>query len=93
MRHMRSVILTHIICEINLKNVICLVSDDDYEAQTDFLTFPPGTTSVSVPLENIDNGINEELEFFSAVLSTPTNGLLLGTNINANVFIVDDDGK
>ena len=48
---------------------------------------------MNIPFEIVDNIISEELEYFEAVLSSPTNGLLLGTNYTSTVNITDNDGK
>ena len=48
---------------------------------------------MKLSFEIFDNIINEEHENFEAVLSSPTNGLLLGTNYTSTVNITDNDGK
>ena len=73
--------------------IIYVVSDQDYEAQTEDLIFPTGTTTAYLSLGNLDNINNEDLESFSANLSSPTNGLSLGMNVTATVYIMDDDCK
>ena len=57
------------------------------------MTLEAGTTQINIPFEIFENIINEELENFEAVLSSPTNGLRLGTNYTSIVYITDNDGK
>ena len=47
--------------------------------------------TVSVPTVNDDT--NEQLEEFSAQLSNPSVGLMLGSNISAQIDIEDNDRK
>ena len=57
------------------------------------LTFPRFVTTVTPSLGNFDNNINEVTEYFSANLTSPTNGLSLGRDNFATVEIIDDDCK
>ena len=57
------------------------------------LTFPPFVTTVTPSLGNLDNDVNELTEYFSAKLTSLTNGLSVGTDFSATVKIIDDDGK
>ena len=71
-----------------------MFSDDDFVRQIErILTFPPGTTAVTFAFGNLDDDINEGLESFSAELSSPKNGLILGIIFTARVDIIDNDGK
>ena len=76
-----------------MQTCIVCYSDNDFVEEPEVLTFPPLMTTATPSLGNLDNDINEELEYFSAELSSPTNGLLVGTNNTATVEIIDDDGR
>ena len=60
---------------------------------TQELIFEMDTTNYSVPLGNFNDNINEELEFFRAVLSSPSSGVLKENSTTATVAIVDNGGK
>ena len=60
---------------------------------TQELIFEMDTTNYSVPLGNFNDNINEELEFFRAMLSSPSSGVLKENSTTATVAIVDNGGK
>ena len=72
------------------KHIICVVVDEDYEELSQVLTFEIGAINLSVPLGVLGDNINEELEFFSALLSSPNRG---DVDSPASVAIVDNNGK
>ena len=72
---------------------MCIVSDNDFVEEPEVLTFPPFMTTVTPSLGNLDNDVNELTEYFSAKLTSLTNGLSVGTDCSAAVKIIDDDGK
>ena len=57
------------------------------------MTFEAGTIEKEVPVNIIDDRINELSHYFQAELSSPTDGLALGTYIISSVTITDNDGK
>ena len=81
-------------------SVLYLLTDtsaaDDYTPVTQTVTFPAGETSVTVPVNTLDDSIDEQPESFEAQLSDPNgNGLELsiGGEDTATVDIIDDDGE
>ncbi len=57
------------------------------------ITFLPGQTSRLIPVNTIDDSIVEVEEDFSAFLSNPSSGLMLGIDDAALIFVSDNDGK
>ena len=76
---------------IDIKKYFVCVAPADFDAQTDILTFPPFTTNVTTPYLNVNDGINEEQENFTATLSLPSAGSI--SRATATVIITDDDGR
>ncbi len=68
------------------------VGGDDYSTISRIVTFSPGTTSVSVPVNLMEDDVQEESEDFTATISSP-NGATLGTPTTATVTIMEDDGR
>lgn len=67
---------------------------DDYISIRTVITFSPGETSVLVPVNTIDDEIVESEEDFSALLTGPSSGLMLGDTPDALIIIADNnDGK
>ena len=56
------------------------------------VTFPAGTTEMTVSVPTTQDNTAEEVEMFTAMLSEPTDGLTLGEDSTATVAIEDDDG-
>ncbi|MBU7005194.1 Calx-beta domain-containing protein [Phosphitispora fastidiosa] len=69
---------------------ITAAAGSDYSPVSGTITFAAGELSQAITLTSIDDGIFEPDENFSLTLSSPTNAEL-GTNINANVIIVEND--
>ena len=57
------------------------------------LTFPAESVTASATVTSLQDLTQEGSESFTATLSSPTNGLSLGTTRSATVDIIDDDGK
>ncbi len=55
------------------------------------LTFGPGVTTQTFPIQILDDGIDENDETVLLSLSSPTEGAFLGTQSTAVLTIVDDD--
>ena len=55
------------------------------------ITFPAGQTSITFPVDTTEDEIAELLEQFTATLSNPSEGLIVGANEQALIEIVDDD--
>jgi hypothetical protein len=67
------------------------VAGTDYTAASGTLTFPPGVTSLTIPIPIIDNNDYAlEVMFFAAILSKPA-GAELGAPSMTFIFILDDD--
>ena len=77
---------------IDAYHIIFLVSSD-YGTQTEVLTFSTGTTAVYSAFDIVDDMTNEDLEQFTAELSSPSPGLSLLSSFVATVDIFDDDGE
>ena len=69
---------------------ITAAAGSDYSSASGTVTFASGELSKNITLTSIDDGIFEPDENFSLILSSPTNAEL-GTNINANILIVEND--
>ena len=64
----------------------------DYSAFTAMtITFPAGQTSVMIPVDTTEDEIAELLEQFTATLSNPSEGLIVGDDDVATIEIGDDD--
>ena len=59
---------------------------------TTAVVFAAGETQSSFDVTILDDNIAEPLEMFTAVLSNPSQGLMLGGDIIATVNIEDDEG-
>ena len=72
------------------------VAGTDYTARTSLVSFPPGITSASVPVETTENTDDEANRYFEFRISNPQGGggptPLLSTTQFVNTTIVDDDG-
>ena len=71
-------------------------SSGDYTPVIQTITFPAGETSVTVPVDTLDDSLSEDQEMLGATLSNPQgNGLpfSLGAQDTATVEIEDDDCK
>ena len=64
----------------------------DYIAVNATVTILAGETEASVAVTTINDDIAEQLESFTALLSGPSEGLSLGTQTDATISIVDNDG-
>ena len=65
------------------------IAGEDYTETRGTLTFQPGQTRRHLSVPIIDDAINETNEFFSVVLSNPTNSVLLPRTVK--VQILDND--
>ena len=75
-----------------LSTILC--PDEDYNPVTQTITFPVGVTSQTVPVDTLDDSIDENEESFSASLSNPMGSGLpfeLGDDDTATANIVDTD--
>src|SRR5690606_9961690 len=63
----------------------------DLVGQTGTLSFGPSETSKTVTIATIDDTVVEDTEYFSLVLSNPTNGATLGPNSSAKGLIADNE--
>ena len=57
------------------------------------LTFDPGETLATLDVSIVDDDVNELPEFFTAMLSNPSQGTELGSASTATINIADDDRK
>ncbi len=65
-------------------------AEDDYMSVTTTVTFLAGDTVVMVPVEIIDDDVNELNEIFRAVLVNPVGGAVITSSL-AEVQIIDND--
>ncbi len=67
----------------------------DYLATFGLLQLGPSMTSITIPIEPLADGDDEVIEGFQLQLAQGSNSppLLLGSNSNADVLILDDNGK
>ena len=65
----------------------------DYIEQTGTLSFPPGTTSVTLPIPIVGDQIAETTQFFDVVLANPSPGATLAANSVGTVTILDNEAK
>ena len=65
----------------------------DYVASTGLLVFASGQTAASLSISLTDDELDETGESFSVLLSDAAGGAVLGSNTNANILILDDDGR
>jgi hypothetical protein len=63
----------------------------DFSGVTQTLSFPAGTTNLTVPVAILDDSIHEDSETFSLTLSSPSDGVALGTVSTHEVTIFDND--
>lgn len=64
----------------------------DYTFQNDVIvTFPAGSMSQTVPLEAVQDALDEDLETVALQLVEPSPGVLPGVNFVQDVNLVDDD--
>ena len=56
------------------------------------MTFTAGQTVATAPVPITDDSVVEEIEMFTATLSTDDSNVMFGED-TATVTIVDDDGK
>ncbi len=66
------------------------VAPADYAAASGVVTFPPGTTSGAIPLDVVEDALDEDEETLTVVLSSPLNATL-GGSATATATILDDD--
>lgn len=64
----------------------------DYAALTTTITFPTGETQVQILVGTQQDEMAELAENFVAVLTNPSQGLLIGSQDEATVTIMDDEG-
>ena len=69
-----------------------ITAGSDYTAVSTVVTILAGETEATIVVATIDDNIAEQLESFSALLSGPSEGLSLGTQTDATISIVDNDG-
>lgn len=85
------------IIKINFQSFFdAIEEDDDYQPETQTITFPAGETSMTVTVDTVDDSISELTETFKGVLSDPNgNGvpISLGGQNTAMVDINDNDRK
>ena len=65
----------------------------DYTVVRMTLTFPAGTTRMPVTIRTLDDNVGEPSEMFTAVLSSPGSGLVLGPQDTATITIPENDSK
>ena len=73
---------------------VCLlifVDGKDYRGEMHTLTFSQDVTQVCFKVAILDDGINEEDEFFTVLLTTTDQNVTLSPN-SINIKIKDDDG-
>lgn len=64
----------------------------DYTFQNDVtVTFPAGSTSQTVPLDAVQDALDEDVETVALQLVNPSPGVLTGVNFVQDVSLVDDD--
>ena len=69
------------------------VADSDYTAlQLTTITFPAGETEIIIDVATINDNIAETAEFFRAVLTNPSLGLIIAGG-DATINIADNDGR
>ena len=91
--------IIHFIILIHITHFIKIIipylrPDDDYNPVTRTITFPAGVTSQTVPVDTLDDFIDENDESFSASLFNPMgSGLpfVLGDDDTATANIMDTD--
>lgn len=64
------------------------IAGADYASIAGVLTFPPGTTVATVPVDIVEDALDEDDETFSLAFSSPVNATLGGV---PTVTILDDD--
>ena len=64
----------------------------DYLTVVRTITFPAGTTEAFIAVNTTEDSISELPEQFTALLSNPSEGLVVGPIDTAAVDIMDDDG-
>ena len=70
-----------------------MLSDgSDYIAVSNTITFATGQREIVIPVTTTENSIAEQLEFFTAVLSNPSEGLTVGDQDTAIITVEDDEG-
>ncbi len=65
------------------------IAPADYAAASGVVTFPPGTTSAAIPLDIVEDALDEDNETLTVALSSPQNATLGGAGATAT--ILDDD--
>ena len=66
---------------------------DDYTPLFATVVFSPGVTMAEVLVETVEDDSDETDETFTAVLSEPSEGAVIGSTMTATVNIRDDDGE
>ena len=74
-----------------LIEMVLSTAPEDYTSIRTTITFPAGSTVQKVPVPTIDDDINEELEEFRVQLSSPSDALMLGSDISAQIDIIDNN--
>jgi len=57
------------------------------------VVIPPGGTNAVARIQIVDNNLVESEERFDVILQPQGNGVIIGNPGQAEVIIVDDDGK
>ena len=76
---------------ITFNEMVLSTAPEDYTSTVTNITFPAGSTVQMVSVPTIDDDINEELEEFRAQLSSPSDALMLGSDISAQIDIIDNN--
>jgi len=77
---------------IVIKVLICL-GGIDYELQSSSVTIPAGATKASFDVAILDDMVHETNETFHLKIGTLSNGAIRGYPGQAEVIILNDDGK
>ncbi len=63
----------------------------DYASASTYVTFPSGTTSISVGVPIVGDTLDEPNEVFTATLSDPTNAILQSGSGSTDAGVIQDD--
>ena len=76
-----------------IHRIFSVLAGFDYIPVTTTIVFPAGMTQVMVPVSSVEDMVAEVTESFGAVLTNPSDRLLIGMQDQATVTIIDDDGR